>query len=357
MQNRGSWWEGQVSLGLDERGRRIRETVTAPTAEACAAKMAALQVERKINPPARKRRDGVTSMSDFFKAWIEDSQPPAKSERTVEYYQRVIKIVEPHIGRTPLKKFTVEHYRRLMRQLKSATPSTRHKVHMVLRAAFTHAKRDGLIPSHPLADVSAPKYEAKETRPFTLDEAKIFLKAIEGDELEALYWIAIVSGLREGELFDLRWRDLDLKQRVGSVRAKAKTRSSQATFDIPERVVGLLKPGKPDERVFPSQAGTRRVCQNFLRRDWYPLLAKIKADLQKIDPEADFPRIRFHDLRHTMATLLFAAGTHPKVVQERLRHSTIKTTLDTYSSSIPSMQRDTTELFTLLLATPPPEKH
>ncbi len=173
---------------------------------------------------------------------------------------------------------------------------------------------------------------------------------MKGDRLEALYVLAISSGLRQGELLGLEWQDIDFTAGTLSVRRslkmikdehwteEPKTDRSRRQVALPAMAIEslhdhrrrMLVEGRAGEaRVFSMEDGAP------IKRDWI-----LKRGLRPLLKAAGLPAIRFHDLRHTSASLLFAEGCHPKVVQERLGHSSIQVTMDIYSHAIPSMQTD-----------------
>lgn len=216
------------------------------------------------------------------------------------------------------------------------------------------AVSDGLIPRN-AADVKAPRPAPEEMRPLSEAESRTFLDAAReaGDRFEPLYVLAITTGLRRGELLGLRWDDADLDRctlRVGRalvreggrhVVGETKTRRGRRRVNLTPRTVAALKAHRKrqlEQRVrlaglyadhgliFPSENGTPLNPENLVKRSFKPLLTK-----------TGLPEIRFHDLRHTCATLLLSRGVHPKMVQELLGHATIAMTLDTYSHYLPSM--------------------
>jgi integrase len=185
------------------------------------------------------------------------------------------------------------------------------------------------------------------------DEARKLLEAAGEDRLEALYVLAIHTGMRQGELLALRWQDVDLENAVASVRrtltrsggkvvfAEPKTKKSRRSIRLtPQAVEALRAHLKRQLRdieilgdryqdqglVFTTATGAPINPSNLRQRNFAQLLKR-----------AGLPRIRFHDLRHTCATLLLSRGVHPKFVQELLGHATIAITLDTYSHVMPSM--------------------
>jgi len=183
------------------------------------------------------------------------------------------------------------------------------------------------------------------------------LEVAKQDRLYALYALALTTGMRQGELLGLRWADVDLDRATVHVRqqlrrlkgegmhfSEPKTARGRRTIALPDMAIDVLKLHRKAQLearlaagslwqdydlVFPNQTGKPMERQNINRRSFLPLLDK-----------AGLPRIRFHDLRHSAATLLLAQGVHPKVVQERLGHSQISLTMDTYSHVLPDMQQE-----------------
>ncbi len=184
-----------------------------------------------------------------------------------------------------------------------------------------------------------------------LDAAQVgqLLQAAREDRLHAVYVLAVATGLRQGELLGLHWEDVDMKQGALTVRrqlseeggvlqfTEPKTAKGRRRVELPEFATAalhehrkrMLAAGTPGPLVFCDTEGNPIRKRNLLRRSFQPLLQR-----------AELPKIRFHDLRHTAATLLLSQGVHPKIVQERLGHAQISLTLDTYSLVLPSMQKE-----------------
>jgi integrase len=186
-------------------------------------------------------------------------------------------------------------------------------------------------------------------------QTRTFLEAAQGDRFESLYVLALTTGMRLGELLGLRWQDVDLAAHMLQVRhtllrlrdglqlTEPKTARSRRRVALGASAVDSLRLHRSrqaaarlrlgqvwedNDLVFANEIGKPVEAGNLLRRSFWPLLAK-----------AELPRIRFHDLRHTAATLLLQQGVHPKVVSELLGHSSIGLTLDTYSHVLPDMQQ------------------
>jgi integrase len=189
-------------------------------------------------------------------------------------------------------------------------------------------------------DTQSPALHVADGHDLIPEHARALLEAARGDRLEALYVLAIHTGTRQGELLALRWEDVDLDAGVLRVRG-TKTARSRRTVKLSQAVLEALRShlarqleeiDRTGDRyqdrglVFATEVGTTLNRHNLTQRSFRPLLAK-----------AGLPEIRFHDLRHTCATILLKAGQHPKFVQEMLGHATIAITLDTYSHVLPGM--------------------
>ncbi|HEV2357498.1 MAG TPA: site-specific integrase [bacterium] len=218
-----------------------------------------------------------------------------------------------------------------------------------LHHALDQAVRWGMIPRNVCDAVTRPGAPRPIMQVLTPTQVSALLEAAREDRLHALYVMAITTGLRQGELLGLQWDDVDLTGALLHVRhslhevngrlslGEPKTARAKRPVDLPRIAVAALREhrermlaeGHPHGWVFCDTEGGPVRRPNLLRRSFQPLLKK-----------AGLPQIRFHDLRHTAATLLLLQGVHPKVVQERLGHSQISVTLDTYSHVLPSMGRE-----------------
>jgi integrase len=300
---------------------------------------------------------GSLTVETYMTLWLSDSVKGTVRISTFERHEQLFRgHIRPALGRVKLKSLTPAHVRGLITEkLNSGLASgTVRKIHSTLHKALSQAVSDGLIP-HNAADVKAPQPAPEEMRPLSETEARAFLDAAgrSGDRFEPLYVMAITTGLRRGELLGLRWDDADLER--GTLRVarslvreggshklgETKTRRGRRQVNLTPRAVAALKAHRKrqlEERVklaglyedrgliFATNVGTPLNPEDVVKRSFKPLLKR-----------AGLPEIRFHDLRHTCATLLMGRGVHPKLVQELLGHATIAMTLDTYSHYLPSM--------------------
>jgi len=214
------------------------------------------------------------------------------------------------------------------------------------------------VPRNVTEAASPPKLfrdARKEIQPLTREQALVLLETVRGGRLEALYVLALTTGLREGELLGLRWQDVNLEGATLSVRQQlTRTRKDGLCFTTPKSprsrrsikltrsAVEALKHHRAAQNeqrlrlgtlwqdsglVFTSVKGTPLDVANVTYGSFRPLLER-----------AGVPRIRFHDLRHTCVTLLLLRNVNPKIVQEMLGHANFSETMDTYSHVLPSMQ-------------------
>jgi len=258
--------------------------------------------------------------------------------------------------RVKLENLTPTHLRSLYRDRMEAglAPRMVQLVHTTFHKALKQAVADGLVPRNVAEIVRGPRPVGKETRTLGPEQARALLNAAHGDRLKALYTLAVATGMRQGELLGLKWEDIDLE--AGTLRVRRtlstatgegfdfsppKTAKGRRSIKLPEPVLSSLRKHREaqlEERkrvaglwedhglVFATQVGTPISRQDLITSSFKPLLRR-----------ASLPNIRFHDLRHTCATLLLGKGVHAKLVQELLGHATISVTLDTYSHVLPSI--------------------
>jgi integrase len=310
------------------------------------------------------RADGVVvddknlTMGEYLDRWLSDSVRGTVREST---YSRdkylVTNHIKPSIGRVKLKNVSALHLQGLYRERLDSglSASTVQKIHHVLHKGLRQAVRWNLVPRNPADDVKAPTPMPKEMHPLSAHEARCLLEAAQDERLEALYVLAVHTGMRRGELLGLKWSDVDLENsRIGIRRTLTrtdggkrytlgdpKTKRSHRTVRITPQAVEALKRHLTNQMeemerlgdiyidqglVFTTKVGTLINPSNLRQRSFTPLLER-----------AGLPRITFNDLRHTCASLLFQKNVHPKFVQELLGHASVAITIDTYSHMLPGM--------------------
>ena len=290
--------------------------------------------------------------------WVSDSLKPLVDAGKMAYssYVRYEGIVRKHLipafGHLRLKDLARPQVRRLYAQkAKTLSPRTVDYVHVTLQKALSQAMRDDLIPRN-VATGERPRSsrERQEIKALSPAQVRALLDAARGARGEAIYTVALHTGLRQGELLGLKWTDLDLDSKSPRLAVRRtlkvveggldfgppKNRASRRSVPLNRIALAALRshklrqneerlrtPGWRDRNlVFPNRVGEPAEHNNLYRREYLPLLKKAGLEGEGFN---------FHSLRHTFATALLANGEHPKKVQALLGHSSITQTMDTYS--------------------------
>lgn len=340
-------WTATLNIGYDSQGKRKRRTVYGKTKAEVRDKLIKLQSDAQnglLVDPNRK------TIGQFLEAWLEGVARPSIRPSTYVRYERIIRLyINPYLGGVTLTKLTPPQVQSAYATMErdGLSSSKRESAHTILRMALDQALKWGLVARNVCTAVQKPRVKKKAFQVLSPEEAQRFLEAAEEDRLYALYVLAVTTGLRQGEMLALRWQDVDLKAGTVSVRhtlvdlngklelGEPKTAKGKRSVVLPAMATQALRDhrktmlaeGNYGEWVFCDTTGGLMRKSNFVRRSFKPILKKAKV-----------PEVRFHDLRHTAATMLLSEGVHPKVVQEILGHSQISVTLDTYSHVLPSMQ-------------------
>jgi integrase len=300
--------------------------------------------------------DENMTVGEYLDSWLKGSVRGSVRQSTFDCYEIAVRVhIKPALGRLKLKKLTPAHIAGFYQDRLAAgfAPASVNKLHMVLHKALSQAVKWHMLPRNVVEVVKAPRPTPEEMQPLSAEETRRLLEATRGNRLEALYVLAVTAGMRQGELLALKWQDVDLENGTVSVRrtitksggrlllGEPKTKKSRRTISLTEAAVRALSEHlarqmqeierlgdlyRDDGLVFTTEVGTLINPTNLRRRSFASLLKR-----------AELPQIRFHDLRHTCATLLFKRNVHPKYVQELLGHANIAITLDTYSHVIPGM--------------------
>ena len=364
---RGDSWTAVVDIGPDPvTGKRRRKRVTARTKREVEQQIARLLAEAGKGPLAVS---ATTTVRDYLARWLDDAGTRLRPSSLRRYQDAIRLYVTPHIGAIPLARLTAADLNRLYAAALDAgrAPATIRLVHNVLHTALSDAVRWDLLARN-VADAATPPRKP-EPRWTVWDAAQVqaFLAAAADDDLEALWRLAVLTGMRRGELLGLRWEDVDLEHGALFVRqtlvrgagsrlqrGEPKTAASRRRIALPPSAVASLRRHRARQlahilAVRPAYDDQGLVFATPLGAPIHPntLYARFAALIAK----AKLPPIRFHDLRHTHASLLLAAGVHPKIVQERLGHGSIALTLDLYSHVSADLQERAAQALDAALGT------
>lgn len=310
------------------------------------------------------------TVAQFLDRWLTDvARPKVRPSTYVSYHQKIRLYIIPALGRHQLAKLTPQQIQAMMNGMgeRGLSPRSVQYTRTILRVALNQALKWGMVPKNAAALTNPPRVERPEMQALTPAQGRQFLDAVRGDRLEALYGVALALGLRQGEALGLRWKDIDLDAGVLHVRSslqwlsgeapklvEPKTRQSRRSLPLTPSLASQLRAHRNRQRAERLVAGER-----WQGEDWglvfantlggplskFTLHGQFKKHLQR----AGLPDMRFHDLRHSCASLLVAQGVHPRVVMEILGHSTIALTMNTYSHVLPQAQRDAAALLDQLL--------
>jgi integrase len=302
-------------------------------------------------------RPGKTTVADSLERWVEDRRPNL-SPRAYERYREVIgKHLIPNLGSTTLTQLKPEHLQRLYTAMQNSGLSawTVKYVHGLIHVALKTALEWGLIVRNPADAVKPPKIHRNEMQTWDDPEISLFLEAAKGNPHHALFYTALFTGMRRSELLGLKWSDVDLVQMQISVcrglhRLKdrsyvftePKSAKSRRTIALPPSVALLLKGHQEKQKLDRAMLGMAwsnddLVFGTLEGKPRFP--DTITKAWQRVAAEAGVKVIRFHDARHTHASIMLKQGIHPKIVQERLGHASIEMTLDIYSHVTPGLQK------------------
>ena len=354
-------WEGRYTAGYDPvTGKRINRNVLGRTQAEVKEKLAAALAECKSIDVIRAEDCTVAS---WLRSWCELYAKPNIRIATADRYRLMIETYTiPRIGNIKLTKLASRDLQKLYKELmetgrnrksehaeKGLSSTTVRSLHLMLHCAFERAVKERLILRNPTDDCIAPKVRKFEMKILAPEHIKSYLKAAEARGLLPMFYLELVSGLRKGELVALLWKDLDIRNRTVSVSkqyiknpggqltlSRPKTETSVRRVSIPQEAVDLLiqEHDKHPENpyMFPSPATGEM---------YYP--DSVVNLHKKILKDAGLKYIRFHDLRHTFATLALQNGVDIKTVSSMLGHFDAGFTLRTYTHATRQKQDEAAE--------------
>jgi integrase len=302
------------------------------------------------------------TLGEFLDSWLASIKPSIRTRTWDQYNTTAKKHILPLLPNLKLVDLRPDMIQKIYNDklAQGVHPRTIKYMHTVFHSSLEQAEKLGLILRNPANAVKRPRYEIPEMK--FMDEVQVnqFLSATQGQRYEALYHLEIATGMRQSELLGLRWKDLDWERcslivqhqlkrgfKEGDYFSQPKTRSGRRIIILGKKTVIKLREHwirqlqekqlagnrwKENDLIFPSTIGTP-INQNNLYRSFKELLKTI-----------GLPEIRFHDLRHTAATLMLNHGVAPIIVSKRLGHSRVSITLDVYGHLIPEMQNEAAEM-------------
>lgn len=344
-------WVGEISTG--PRKSRKRKVIYGRTPVEVRDELTRLR--NRLASGQNLRAEKRLTVAQYLENWHKSTD--RWKPKTRRYYADLIHLhINPAVGAVQLSRLQPSDVRAMLEGMEAngRSASMRRKAVCALSTALGDALREELVVRNICNSVRKPRVPRVEINAMTQEQINAFLGAARADRLYALYVLALSTGLRFGELLGLQRKDVDLKAGYLSVchtlipdedgnleLATTKTRGSRRKIDLSPSVVRVLHEHRERALALGRSASPYLFCD----RNGKPLRQENvrRRSYEKILERAKLPHFRFHDLRHSAASLLLAQGVPAKVVQERLGHSSIKTTLDVYAHVTPTMQRDAAE--------------
>lgn len=352
VRKRGNKWCFVVDIGRDElTGKRQQKWFYGYSKEK-EAERAMIEVIKEINDGTFVEETDET-IEHFMKNWLQNKKNQVRPGTWKSYSWLINTHLIPHLGKVKVFQLKPRHLNDLYNQklLNVISANSIKKLHGLIKDALDEGIGYGDLSKNAANAVTPPRVKKVKFEVWDEQQLKMFLEEAKGNRFYVAFELAASTGMRIGEILGLRWRDVDLSEAKLSIRQaytkahsgyefhEPKTSSGERSVALFPGTVELLKKHKESQEkeknkafyndhglVIQTHIGTP-VSPRNLSREYYKIIDKLSI-----------PKIRFHDLRHTHATLLLKKGVHAKIVQERLGHSSITITLDTYSHVLPGLQ-------------------
>ena len=317
-------------------------------------------------------KPGKTTLAEYLERWLKDYAWPNLAPRSAEGYESIIKLhLIPALGHLQLRKLQPEmieaYYGKACERLSARTVQHHHRL---LSEALKHAVRKGHLGRNPCSLASAPSPRKRIMRTLTPAEVETMLTHAVSNQFYPVYYSAVSTGLRQAELLGLRWRDVDLdglsisvsqvlyKRGGVCIFKEPKTKGSSRRVDMTSKLALFLRQYKVQREVIYLERDKILGLDDlvFASDKGKPLdPCTVTHNLARIVRRAGLGRVRFHDLRHTFASIMLMKGAPAKVISECLGHASVAFTMDVYSHLLQGMQRDAMNLLDGMLpsAVPP----
>ena len=346
----GGWsrWYAVIDAEKEPDGRRRQVTRAFDTRAQAYAWLTEQQHAAQVGGP---------TVAVWLRDWLA-SRADLRASTLATYVGHIDNYLVPLLGGQLLRSLSSEDLTALHQQLAAAGVSTvtARRIHATLSSALSAAVEQGIIAVNPAQRIRLPKPGRYQAVVWTAEQASRFLAATSRDEHACLWRMALVLGMRRGELAGLRWEDLDLaagtvmvtstRVAVGAtvVEGPPKSARSRRMLPLDAHTIGMLRRHQARQAHHARQEDLGRITHVFTGEDGQPLTpAWISRRFTELTRQIGLPAIRFHDARHTSATLGLAAGESLKEVSARLGHSSIMVTADTYLSPPDSLARASTQ--------------
>ena len=358
-------WVAQVTFGVNpDTGKTQRPSFYGKTRKQAVEKMNAAINDFKNGTYIEK--SSTYTFGDWLDKWLNDYKKATLKQHTYESYESLIRLhIKPCLGKSLITKMQTNQLQTFYNKklkgdankgIKSLSSRMVRYMHAVIRQALEQAVKEGKV-NRNVADLTTPPViKNKSIIPLTEEELLVFLRQAQSDRYFAAFLLAATTGLRRGELLGLTWDCVDLGKGIITVRRQlipvkgglkieetTKSDSSKRRINLTDDAIRELKSHKKEQeekiKMLPDDLYQDNNLVFALEDGRFIEPRAFTKRFQRIIKKAGLSKVRLHDLRHTHASLLLARGIHPKIVQERLGHSSISITLDLYSHLTDNLQK------------------
>ena len=353
-------WEGRVVIGYDEKGLPRTKNVLAKTKRECQEKLK--QLRETVTGPRTEKVRPEMPFGEWLDFWYQNYvKPQIRPTTQANYEAKIYQHIIPELGKIPLNQLAQKDLQQFYARMKTSgrlirteqfgkglSDSMVRGLHAACRSALEKAVQEELIRTNPAVGCKLPPKRGREMQVLGREELQRFLIQAQAEGYFELFLLDLCTGLRRGELLALQWDDLDFKtgtltvnKQVYEVKGRLqvsvpKTRASIRRLVLPPGVVEVL-------RAYRETVDSRWMFPSPVKEDVSMTPGAVRRRLQLILERAGCKRIRFHDLRHTFATLSLENGMDVKTLSAMLGHVSAATTLDIYTHITDDMQRAAAE--------------
>jgi integrase len=351
-------WEGRYTVGYHpETGKQIMRSVYAKTKR---------EVREKLNKILTDIQEGAyieptsITVGQWLDTWLKEYKINLRPETKASYEMHIRIHLKPDLGKIRLNKLTTHQIQHLYNKLineRGLSPKTVKNIHGALHAALEQAKINGYLRINPSEGTTLPKIEKEELKVMDTQDVSAFLRAIKGDEYELPLFVALFTGLRQGELLGLTWDCVDFEKGTLLINKQHNRAKGEKEFHFSplknsrprcltaaSAVMDALKEQQRRQAQWATEFGSAwNNSENLVfttQMGRYINNKTIWMNFKRIVTELGMPELRFHDLRHTFSINSLQAGDDIKTVQENLGHATASFTLATYAHATLGMKRE-----------------
>lgn len=369
FRKRGNKWSFTVDIGRDVKTNKRKQKTVSGFKTKKEAEQACNELIHLLNRGIHVDESKQT-VSEFFDYWLEIHVVPNLRKRTADQYIRSIdNYIKKELGNFQLKNLRITTIQRFIKTLQEQGLSsyTIRTTYLILKTALTHAVKWELITKNPMENMSAPKIQKTSRGTWTFEQVNEFLNATKNrhPHYHMAFLLAVYTGMRKAEILGLQWKHVDFKNKRISIEQTqlnltgkgyefdgVKSHAAKRSISIDDFLIQELRKHKKRQMETKLQLGPEFTDLDLVisTHKGTPMNQRsVSKDFYIVRDQLGLPKIRFHDLRHTHATLLLQLGENVKVISERLGHSSVNITLEVYAHAMPDMQKSAADNFSSAL--------